>query len=174
MMDITLKPLMLSDCTDDLLLHFRHCKAIRKQWIRSGKDWILTEKTDVRQWSDEKKHWIPSYLKAQLERNGSVTGAYDGAVLVGFSAVDGELYEGYANLTMLFVDDEKQGLGIGRLLFRAACEAAAGLGADRLYISAIPSVETVAFYQAVGCRDVEVLEPFVDTEFDRPMAIDLK
>lgn len=174
MTDITLKSLTPDDCTEDILLHFRHCKVIKKQWILSDDGWILADKPDVRQWSEEKKKWIPMYLRSQMERGGVVTGAYENGVLIGFSAVDGVLSDGYANLTMLFVDDGRQGQGIGRLLFRAACKAAGKIGAECLYISAIPSEETIAFYHAVGCRDAQPVEPFVDTESDRPMMIPLK
>ena len=42
------------------------------------------------------------------------------------------------------------------------------MGADKLFISAVPSYEPVAFYFKMGCLDAEeVIDEFVDTEFDR-------
>lgn len=39
------------------------------------------------------------------------------------------------------------------------------LNADKIFISAIPSKETIEFYLKVGCKDAkEVIEAFTDTE----------
>ena len=49
-----------------------------------------------------------------------------------------------------------------------AAAAAKTLGAKKLFIPAIPSRETVAFYFASGCRDAQVIIPdFLDTDEDR-------
>ena len=79
-----------------------------------------------------------------------------------------------ANLTMLFVDDRFKRRGIGTGLFRAACLEAKRIGADRLFVSAVPSAETVSFYFRMGCRDAETVpEEFVDTEEDRYLELSL-
>ena len=83
--------------------------------------------------------------------------------------------EKYANLSMLFVDDDWKRNGIGRSLFTEMCRCAKEMGADKLFISAIPSYETVAFYFNMGCSDAKnIIEDFVDTEEDRYMEYDLK
>lgn len=77
-------------------------------------------------------------------------------------------YGKHANLTMLFVDDKWQRKGIGRLLFHEICIYARRLGAEKLFISAIPSIETISFYHSLGCTDAdEVIPEYVDTEEDR-------
>lgn len=49
------------------------------------------------------------------------------------------------------------------------------MGAEKLFISAVPSEETVAFYIAMRCRDAEEMIPeFVDTPEDRYLEYDLK
>ena len=61
---------------------------------------------------------------------------------------------------------------VGRLLFREARRCALTMGAEKLFISAIPSAETIAFYQNMGCTDAnEIIESFVDSEDDRPLEI---
>lgn len=74
----------------------------------------------------------------------------------------------YANLTMLFVDDEYKRKGIGKALFNAVCGHTIKMGAEKLFISAVPSVETVAFYFSMGCTDAkEIIPEYIDTEDDR-------
>ena len=154
----------------EMLLPFRHNQRITRKWIRWGERWILTESQDIRQWSDEKKIWITEYMKEQIHGGGCVICAFDGDTVIGFSSADGILFgdgEKYANLTMLFVDDAWHGQGIGRKLFASVCGEVRQMGADRLFISAIPSADTVAFYRAVGCRDAaQIIPAFIDTEED--------
>ena len=57
---------------------------------------------------------------------------------------------------------------IGRKLFTEICSYAKSMKADKLFISAIPAVETLAFYFSIGCKDAEEIIPeYVDTEYDR-------
>lgn len=189
------------DIQEDFLAGFRHEQHITAQWVQRDGMWVRTETDILRAWDEEKKKWIPEYLKGQLSRGGYVLGAFidvpgtggdsdlipsngtgqlrqgfkdsmaNGSQLAGFCSVDGILLgecARYANLTMLFVDDRFQGRGIGGLLFRAIKQSACKLNAEKLFISAIPSVDTVAFYRAMGCADAEEIIPdFVDTEEDR-------
>lgn len=47
--------------------------------------------------------------------------------------------------------------------------------ADKLFISAIPAVETIAFYFSMGCEDtMEMIPEYVDTEQDRYLEYLLK
>ena len=160
---------------EDLLEGFAHRQRITQIWVREGDGFVLRPADAVREWNDEKRRWIPSWLREQTERGGTVFGAYSGGKLTGFSAVDGVLTGGpvrYANLTMLFVDDRFRRRGIGTDLFRAACLGAKKTGADRLFISAVPSADTMAFYFRMGCTDAEFVPPeFVDTEEDRYLEI---
>lgn len=101
-------------------------------------------------------------------------GAFDGSRLVGFAAVDSPVAEGYASLSLLFVDDQYKRQGLGSVLFRCAAAGAKELGANRLFISSIPSKETVAFYFAMGCTDaVQCIPAFVDSETNRCLELPL-
>lgn len=92
-------------------------------------------------------------------------------LFVGFCCIDGYLYgktAKYANLIMLFVDDEWKRKGIGKALFKEICKYAKKNNAKKLFISAIPSVETIAFYFAMGCIDAkEIITDYIDTKNDR-------
>ena len=73
--------------------------------------------------------------------------------MVGFASLDGILRgesEKYANLTMLFVDDEWKRQGIGKRLFRRICICAQSMNADKIFITTIPSHDTISFYWNMG------------------------
>lgn len=168
---IEMKDLTIHDITCDMLLNFNHHQIITKKWIKSNSKYELVEASDLREWDKEKRIWISEYLCQQIERGGSTVAAFDGDILVGFCCVDGYLSgktAKYANLTMLFVDDKWKRKGIGRKLFDKICMNAAKMGADKIFISAIPSFETIAFYFDMGCEDArEIISEYIDTDQDR-------
>lgn len=161
---------------DDILADFNHRQLITKKWVHD-KEWILTETSDLREWSDKKRKWIPSYLREQTERGGTAILAYDDDNLVGFCCLDGYLLgktAKYANLTMLFVDDNFKRKGVEKKLFEEICKKAAGMKADKLFISAIPSYETITFYISMGCEDAkEIIDEYIDPENDRYLELSL-
>lgn len=165
-----IKKLSVDDITSDMLMNFHH-QIINKKYVRQSNEWEVMECDELRQWSIEKRVWIAEYLCQQIQRGGSVIGAYDTDVLVGFCSVDGYLHgitSKYANLTMLFIDDEFKRRGIGKALFREIGKYASKSGADKLFISAIPSIETVEFYFNMGCIEAgEIIVDYIDTENDR-------
>ena len=168
MMEIKL--LSAAEIASDLLDHFHHRQVIRRKWVKK-ETWEQVDTEELREWDREKRRWLPEYLLLQLAGEGAVAAAYSGSLLIGFCALDGCLSgekARYANLTMLFVDDGWQRQGVGTALFRCICEQARQRNADKLFISAIPSVETVAFYFYLGCKDAaETVPDFIDTEEDR-------
>ena len=152
---ISVRKLCKEDLTPEMLMGFRHEQIWTKQWCRMADEWCLESCEKMRTWDLEKRKWIPNYLLAQIENGGYVTGAFDDSQLIGFSCVDGVLsgkLARYVNLTMLFVDDRYQRQGIGKKLFLAAVNATQTIGAEKLFISAIPSEDTIAFYMAMGCE----------------------
>jgi GNAT superfamily N-acetyltransferase len=166
-----------SDFYAGLLADFVRCERTGRQWRKREGGWALEEIPYIPSWDDEKKAWVVSYLARCVEKGGAVTGAFVGGRIVGFSMVEGRLRgneEHYANLAMLFVSEDFQRRGIGAQLFRAACERARDLGAGRLFISATPKENTVAFYWKMGCRDAtESIQEFIDSPDGRLMERDL-
>ena len=175
---IEITDLNAADIASDMLKSFHHHQIIKKKWVYAGNNWALVDTSDLREWSNEKRIWIPEYLRKQIERGGSVVGAFNGNVLVGFCCIDGFLIgktAKYANLTMLFVNDESKRKGIGKSLFKAACDCAVKMNADKLFISAVPSLETIAFYFNMGCTDAkEMISEYIDTENDRCLEFRLR
>lgn len=163
--------LAVHDISSNMLADFNHRQQIAQKWTQRNNQWELTEASDLREWSEEKRSWITQYLQEQIARGGSVVAAFDADTLVGFCAVDGYLRgetAKYANVTMLFVDDRWKRKGIGSKLFCEICKQAESMKADKLFISAVPSLETVAIYFHMGCEDArEIIPDYVDTEQDR-------
>ena len=168
---IHFKELTSQDLTEDLLLKFQHQQKITKKWVKFDDQWEIVTVNDLRTWEPEKRRWISEYLRQQIERGGSVIAAFDGETIVGFCSIDGGLRgitANYSNLTMLFVDDRWKRNGVGKALFNEICLCARERKAEKLFISAIPSFETVAFYFSVGCVEArEHISAYIDTEQDR-------
>ncbi len=168
------RKLISADLRLGLLDDFNHIQHWTEQWVRTDTGWQLQPLSGSRFWDKEKRSWMVSYLQEHLNRQGKLFGAFDGGRLVGFSAVDSPVIEGYAALSLLFVDDQYKRQGLGGALFRRAAAGAKDLGARKLFISSIPSTETVAFYVAMGCTDAEHPIPaFLDSDQDRWMELPL-
>ena len=166
-------PLNTKNIASEMLFDFCHHQVITKTYIHDNNEWKTTDTHILREWSLEKKKWISQYLQQQIERGGFAVAAFDEDILIGFCSVDGRLLgktAKYANMTMLFVDDRYKRKGIGKKLFFEICSCARLLKADKIFISAIPSVETVNFYFNIGCKDaLEIIPEYVDTKQDRYM-----
>ena len=164
-----------TDLSDGMFHKFNHNQSWDKQWVKENNQWVLCKVSKSRKWDQEKRNWIPRYLSEQIEHGGCVIAAFENERLVGFSSIDGVLRGNlnlYANLTMLFVDDRYQGKGIGKTLVSLMKKEASKTGAEKLFVSAIPSEETIAFYLAIGFHDAQERIPeFVDSKEDRLLEI---
>ncbi len=85
-----------------------------------------------------------------LDRGGTLVGAFDGDILVGFAIYRPDLEEGVATLSVLHVSRSYRRHGIGSLLTGEVARLARSHGARRLYVSATPSGPTVEFYRSHG------------------------
>ena len=176
--NITIRLLTPSDIYPEMLESFNRKQIISDKWVKNGNCYELIKTDEIRDWSGEKKIWISQYLCQQINSGGYAAGAFSDHKLVGFSCLDGAIQgisEKYVNLTMLFVDDEWKRKGIGKKLFKQMCLCAERMKADKIFISAIPSYDTVSFYLNLGCVDAKyVIDSFVDTENDRYLEYNLK
>lgn len=171
---ISYRKLVNSELHTEYFSSFKHEQNWNRQWVNSNGSWSLQPRKHSRSWSPEKRIWISQYIKEQINNGGFALGAFDDDKIVGFICVNGTIIEACANLTMLFVDDGYKRNGIGRNLFERAKKEALLLGAKKLFISAIPSEETISFYFSVGCEDAKnIISNFVDTETDRYLEISL-
>ena len=107
-------------------------------------------------------------LRNTVATGGQVWGAFLEGRLKGFASVEGPLIgsqKQYADLTSIHVSADARGHGLGRQLFQQAEETGRRLGAKALYISAHSSVESQAFYKAMGCVEAtEYIPAHVEQE----------
>lgn len=89
-----------------------------------------------------------------LQAGGWVYGAFDGDQLAGAAVLESRFIgseKDTLQLVFLHVGEPYRGRGLGRKLFFEAADRAVQAGADRLYISATPTGNTVQFYLNLGC-----------------------
>lgn len=139
-----------SHSLDDFLRHQQVTEVYRNV---DGK-WILVPHSFVEDWSFEECREIAEDVVLHMEKDQTAFGAFDGNKTVGFVTVSHNLFGStakYAELVCFQVSEPYRGNGIGKELFRLACEEAKKIGAEKLYISAFSSKETQSVYKALGC-----------------------
>lgn len=100
------------------------------------------------EWDRSRKREICKYL---MKVKGTVIFVFDKEEVIGFCNIDHHLYEGYMVMPYIHVSKPYRHMGIAKKLFKMICEEAKRHGAEKLYISAHPAVETYRFYESVGC-----------------------
>ncbi|MGI6255897.1 MAG: GNAT family N-acetyltransferase [Acutalibacter sp.] len=162
------------ELTPALFRYFDRFQVVEKCWRREEGQWVIREVPFTERWSQEDYQELCRCLEGSLNGGGRVWGCFVDGKLKGFASVEGELAGSrrqYADLTSIHVSADERGKGLGRKLFQLAEEFARQLGAEALYISGHSSVETQAFYQAMGCVDArETLARHVEKEpWDRQL-----
>ena len=116
--------------------------------------WTVIDEVFTEQWNRDDFDRLIACLRHTLQTGGAVFGAFTCGVLKGFTSVESRLFgnnRDYVDLSSIHVSRDVRGQGTGRDLFRLAANWARAHGARKLYISAHSSVETQAFYAAMGC-----------------------
>jgi len=122
--------------------------------------WVIKDSPFVDDWSEEEYHRLVICLKNTVSYGGFVFAAFLDNVLKGFVSVEPMLFceeQRYLDLSAIHVSEDMRGNGIGKALFIAAKDWAKKKGACKLYISAHSSVESQAFYKAMGCVEAQVV-----------------
>ncbi len=108
---------------------------------------------DVPEWTPKKKQeFIKSFYELH-NRGGLVFGAIDGEKIAGISTLDVVFIgknKDQLNLAGLWVSKEYRKQGIATSLVELAKKKAVELGANKLYVSATPSLNTIEFYKKRG------------------------
>ncbi len=99
--------------------------------------------------------WHLRRFREKLESGGAAFACYENNVIVGYATLDGKMFgknARYVLLDQLFVSKEYRGKGIGKGLFMLCARKARDLGAEKLYLCAGSSEDTIAFYKKCGCQ----------------------
>lgn len=161
---ITLEQIIYKELTEaeigvGLFASFNRYQEVNKCWRKEKGEWILKEIAFTEQWSPDEYEYLVKCLKNTLKTGGTVFGAFDNNLLVGFASLENQFFgshKEYLQLSSIHTSFENRGMGIGKKLLSLVCNKAKEMGAQKLYISAHSSEESQAFYRAMGC--VEAME----------------
>lgn len=110
---------------------------------------------DVRGWEAGRPAEQTPVFEASFDAGAWFVGAFDGERLVGIAVLERDFFgadERTLQLSFLHVSAEVRGTGVGTALFERARAEAKQRGANRMYVSATPTENTVRFYLARGCE----------------------
>jgi GNAT superfamily N-acetyltransferase len=175
---IEYKRLNLTDLSPDMLTHFIRRQEVKKTWRKINNEWVLIDNPFVADWDENfRKQLINEDFPQAVNSGGALFAGFYSGKLIAFFAVDGKpLRKQYAWLVFAHVSADFRHLGVGRKLFMLSAEFARTIGAKKMYISALSSEETQAFYRAMGCTNAEEIIPeLFDAEpFDVHLEFNLK
>ena len=110
-------------------------------------------------WTDES---LPNGFEWHLDRfiktiqdGGKAFGCFDDDTLVGYATIGSKVFgqkERYVLLDQLFVSSHYRNKGIGRRLVVLCAEQARLFGAEKIYVCAGSSEDTISFYKKLGSR----------------------
>ncbi len=157
------RAVLAEELTDDLFAGFRRRQEVTDCWRKENGQWVIRPLPRlIEDWGEKEHAFICWCLKNTLAQGGVVYGAFVQGKLKGIIAVEA-LPMGsrgqYREIPFLQVSRDFRGQGIGRQLFSLAKVWAKEQGAQMLYISSQPSVETQAFYKTMGCVEAEEYSP---------------
>ncbi len=148
-----------TELVPELFLTFQRHQEITHCWRKRNDQWeVYPASRTIENWDGKQREFICWCLREILDRGGMAAGAFLDGALKGIISVEGEKFGSrnqYLAVPFLQISREIRGKGIGRQLFALAKAFAAEKGAEKLYISSNPAVETQAFYKAMGCVEAE-------------------
>jgi predicted N-acetyltransferase YhbS len=113
------------------------------------------EHYDIPGWDPDELNSNIAHIYEVFDRGGTIYGAFENTEIIGVSVLDGKFIgtgQDQLQLYFLHVSNRSRKKGVGRELFEASVNRARQMGAEKLYISATPSKNTVDFYLNLGCR----------------------
>lgn len=146
------------ELTKELFFEFNRYQEVKECLRKVDGTWAAVKNPFTEQWRDEDYEVLIRCLKITINTGGVVFGAFLHGVLKGFASVEGVplgKQRNYLDLSSLHVSYDLRGKKTGRRLFQMASEWARLKGAQKLYISSHSSVETQAFYRAMGCVEAK-------------------
>lgn len=141
-----------------LFAWFDRFQPVEQCWRMENGEWSVKPIAFTERWGEEDYRTLVACLKNTVKTGGTVWGAFLEGKLKGFASVERGLLgsrKEYADLSSIYVSADRRGGGLGRRLFYKGAESGKALGAQKLYISAHSSVESQAFYKAVGCVEAQ-------------------
>lgn len=102
--------------------------------------------------------WHIIRFRASAAEGGDAFGCFDNGKLVAYGTTGAQIFGSrskYILLDQLFVSKDYRNRKVGRAILRLCAESAKKKGAEKLYLCAGSSADTIAFYQKTGCVPAE-------------------
>ena len=155
---MTIQEINMDELTMALFSDFRRYQEVTKCWRKRDGAWVIIDNPFVENWAEPEYRYLVQCLRNTVDTGGMVYGAFENGKLKGFCSVEPVFFGSngqYLELSSIHVSQDCRGKGMGRHLLDAAKQWAKAKNARKLYISAHSSVESQAFYRAMGCREAE-------------------
>ena len=155
-MDLIYRAVESDELCIELFAHFDRYQKVTHCWRKEDGRWVIKPVAFTEQWGEKEYRSLALDLQNTLKNGGVVFGVFADGQLKGFSEVTAEPLgpeKEYLELSSLHVSYDFRRQGAGKKLLSLAADWARDKGAKKLYISAHSSVESQAFYRAVGCVD---------------------
>lgn len=147
---------------------FIRYQEVKECWRKVEDQWVLLPIAYTENWDVQKCREIAEDIQRGLDGEYVAYGALEQNHIVGFIVLKRPLFGSacqYVELALFQVSEPFRHAGIGKQLFRMACEGARELGAKKLYISAHSSKESQAAYRKLGCIEaMEINETLAENE----------
>lgn len=131
-------------------------------YLQNGKLILKPDYFDIQGWPPgEAEQYTPILLDC-YDRGGMFWGAFERDVLVGVAVLESKFIgsqQDTLQLKFLHVSRDYRNQGLGARLFNLAVERGKSLGANKLYISATPSENTINYYLRLGCVCASEIDP---------------
>ena len=139
MKTITYLMLTRENFRTDSLDNFKRYQKIQECWRKINNMLVLVPYEFIEDWDLSKRRKVAEAILKVIDHKNVVYGAYFQYKIVGFIYLSDKLFgrdNQYIELIMFQVSEMFRKKGIGKLLFKFACEDARNLGVLKLYISA--------------------------------------
>jgi len=178
MKTITYLMLTRENFRTESLDNFKRYQKIQECWRKINNMLVLVPYEFIEDWDLSKRRNVAEAILKIIDCKNIVYGAYFKDEVVGFIYLSDKFFgrdNQYIELSMFQVSELFRKMGIGKSLFKFACEDARHLGVSKLYISAHSSKESQAAYRKIGCIEaVEINKAIAEDEpFDIQMEYQL-
>lgn len=98
--------------------------------------------------------WHIEHFKKSLLNGGRAIGCFNNDILIGYLVINSNVFGDFAKyvlLDQLFISKNYRNKGIGKKLFGLGTELAKEFTAEKIYICAGSSEDTIGFYLKLGC-----------------------
>lgn len=142
----------------------RH-QEVKKCWRKNcNNEYVLVTNEYVEDWDLNKRKEIAREILRKTAGKGFAYGAFCEEKVVGYILVSNEFFGSihqYIELLLYHVSEPYRRRGIGKVLFKLACQTAKEIGAKKLYISAHSSKESQAAYRKLGCIEATEINQMI-------------